>query len=62
VATASERGVRLVGPNCTGILGGVGDGWSDGPNFDSGLLGVAAIPVTIGLAFIVLSFFNKNKD
>ena len=22
---ASERGVRLVGPNCTGILGGVGD-------------------------------------
>jgi acyl-CoA synthetase (NDP forming) len=24
-ATASERGVRLVGPNCTGILGGVGD-------------------------------------
>ena len=27
-----------------------------------GLLGIAAIPVTIGLAFIVLSFFNKNKD
>ncbi len=26
VATASERGVRLVGPNCTGVLGGVGDG------------------------------------
>ncbi len=25
-ATARERGVRLVGPNCTGILGGVGDG------------------------------------
>ncbi len=25
-AAASERGVRLVGPNCTGILGGVGDG------------------------------------
>ncbi|MGZ4770888.1 MAG: CoA-binding protein, partial [Ilumatobacteraceae bacterium] len=24
VATANERGVRLVGPNCTGILGGVG--------------------------------------
>jgi acyl-CoA synthetase (NDP forming) len=23
---ASERGVRLVGPNCTGILGGIGDG------------------------------------
>jgi acyl-CoA synthetase (NDP forming) len=24
--TAADRGVRLVGPNCTGILGGVGDG------------------------------------
>jgi acyl-CoA synthetase (NDP forming) len=26
IAAANERGVRLVGPNCTGILGGVGDG------------------------------------
>ncbi|MNL49324.1 hypothetical protein D3C87_1722500 [compost metagenome] len=25
------------------------------------LVGIAAIPGTIGLAFIVLSFFNKNK-
>ena len=39
-----------------------GDDWDNGPNFDGGLLGVAAIPITIGLAFIVLSFFNKNKD
>jgi hypothetical protein len=39
--------------------------WSDGDwggHVGDGLLGVAAIPVTIGLAFIVLSFFNKNKD
>ena len=36
-------------------------GW-DGPSVGGGLLGMAAIPVTIGLAFIVLSFFNKNKD
>lgn len=35
-------------------------GWED--NAGDGLLGIAAIPVTIGLAFIVLSFFNKNKD
>lgn len=25
-------------------------------------LGVSAIPITIGLAFIVLSFFNPNKE
>jgi hypothetical protein len=31
-------------------------------NVDSGLLGISAIPITIGLAFIVLSFFNKNRD
>ena len=37
-----------------------GNEWNGG--MDNGLLGVAAIPVTIGLAFIVLSFFNKNKD
>ena len=43
-----------------------GSGWSGdgdwGGNVGNGLLGIAAIPVTIGLAFIVLSFFNKNKD
>jgi hypothetical protein len=27
-----------------------------------GLLGFAAIPVTIGLAFLILSFFNKKQD
>ena len=26
------------------------------------ILGLSAIPVTIGLAFIVLSFFNPNKE
>lgn len=36
-----------------------GSSWS-GP--DNGLLGVATIPFIIGLAYIVLSFFNKNKD
>ncbi|MGV3577715.1 DUF6249 domain-containing protein [Brevundimonas sp.] len=38
------------------------DGWDAGHNFGGGLLGIACIPITIGLAFIVLSFFNKNKD
>jgi hypothetical protein len=41
------------------LAGGPGD-WEH--NVGDGLLGVAAIPITIGLAFIVLSFFNKNKD
>jgi len=34
----------------------------DGAMLSGGLLGIAAIPITIGLAFVVLSFFNKNKD
>lgn len=35
----------------------------NGNDFPSGgLLGIAAIPFTIGLAFIVLSFLNPNKD
>ncbi len=37
-----------------------GDGWD--VHVGDGLLGIACIPTTIGLAFIVLSFFNKNKD
>ncbi len=41
-------------------------GWSGNDdwhgNVGDGLLGFAAIPVTIGLAFIVLSFFNPNKE
>lgn len=28
----------------------------------NGMLGLSAIPITIGLAFIVLSFFNPNKE
>ena len=38
------------------------DSWDHGGDFGGGLLGIACIPITIGLAFIVLSFFNKNKD
>ncbi|MBU1384631.1 MAG: hypothetical protein KKG14_03180 [Alphaproteobacteria bacterium] len=37
-----------------------GNSWNDG--VDSGLLGIACIPTVIGLAFIVLSFFNPNKE
>ncbi|WP_298163179.1 DUF6249 domain-containing protein [Brevundimonas sp.] len=55
-------GIGIAAFSLINELRGVGDDWSDGPNFDSGLLGIAAIPVTIGLAYIVLSFFNKNKD
>lgn len=41
-------------------------GWNNGHDWHgevgNGLLGVAAIPVTVGLAYLILSFFNKNKD
>lgn len=40
-------------------------GWDNGNDWHEiggGLLGISAIPTTVGLAFIVLSFFNKNKD
>lgn len=55
-------GIGMAAFSLINDLRGFGDDWNDGPNFDGGLLGMAAIPVTIGLAFIVLSFFNKNKD
>lgn len=38
-----------------------GNDW-DGNNFNAGMLGFSAIPTTIGLAFIALSFFNPNKN
>lgn len=37
-----------------------GNDWNGG--MDNGLLGIACIPAVIGIAFIVLSFFNPNKD
>ena len=54
-----------IGLAAFGVVSGNGDDWGNGPfqaNFDNGLLGIACIPATVGLAFIVLSFFNKNKD
>jgi hypothetical protein len=52
-----------IGIAAFGLINDLSAGGNDwGDNFGDGLLGVAAIPVTIGLAFIVLSFFNKNKD
>ncbi|KQY87006.1 MULTISPECIES: DUF6249 domain-containing protein [unclassified Brevundimonas] len=39
-------------------------GWHDHDveGVAGGLMGIAAIPATIGLAFIILSFFNPNKE
>jgi len=39
-------------------------GWNDHDleQASGAMMGLAAIPVTIGLAFIVLSFFNPNKE
>lgn len=55
--TATGIGIGLFS-----VVSSLGDSGWRGENFDDGLLGIACIPLTIGLAFIVLSFFNKNKD
>lgn len=51
-----------VGIAAFGLLSDLGWDHREMDNIGNGLLGVAAIPFTIGLAFIVLSFFNSNKE
>jgi hypothetical protein len=52
-----------IGIAAFGLINDLSVGDSDwGGHVGDGMLGIAAIPVTIGLAFLVLSFFNKNKD
>jgi len=57
-------GVGIAAFSLINDLVGNGDGWGPhgGPDIDGSLLGMAAIPMTVGLAYLVLSFFNKNKD
>ncbi len=56
-------GVGIAAFGLVGEMGWSNDSWGDGPaHIGNGLFGLACIPTTIGLAFIVLSFFNKNKD
>lgn len=50
-----------IGLGAFGLIAEMGDGGWDS-RFDSGMLGIAAIPAVIGLAYIVLSFLNKNQD
>ena len=50
-----------IGIAAFGLINDMGDrDWSD--NVGDGMLAIAVIPATIGLAFLVLSFFNKNRD
>lgn len=51
-----------IGIAAFGFLSDLGWDHHDFDQIGNGLLGVAAIPATIGLAFIVLSFFNPNKE
>lgn len=57
-----------VGIAAFGLINGAlfdrGGGWDheEGIVFSGGPMAIAAIPITVGLAFLVLSFFNKNKD
>ena len=55
-------GIGLAAFGLVGEMGWSHDGWDGPQHIGSGLFGLACIPATIGLAFIVLSFFNKNKD
>ena len=55
-------GVGLAAFSLLSSMGWSGDDWDASVHVGNGLLGLAAIPATIGIAFIVLSFFNKNKD
>ena len=50
-----------IGIAAFGLINDLGDrNWND--QVGDGMLAIAVIPATIGLAFLVLSFFNKNKD
>ncbi|MCV0415977.1 MAG: DUF6249 domain-containing protein [Brevundimonas sp.] len=50
-----------IGVAAFGVVSDLGENdWNGG--MDNGLLGIACIPAVIGIAFIVLSFFNPNKD
>jgi hypothetical protein len=51
-----------IGLAAFGLLTDMGINDHDFEGLGNGLLGVAAIPFTIGLAFIVLSVFNPNKE
>ena len=44
--------------NCALVVQSATRDWGNG---ESALLGVACIPAAIGIAFIVLGFFNPNK-
>jgi len=51
-----------VGLAAFGFLSDLGWDHHEMENIGNGMLGLAAIPATIGLAYLVLSFFNPNKD
>lgn len=48
-----------IGLAAFGLINDFNGGWD---NDVDGLIGIAAIPLTIGLAFLVLGAINKNKD
>lgn len=48
-----------IGLAAFGLINDFNGGWDSDLN---GLVGIAAIPLTIGLAFLVLGAINKNRD
>jgi hypothetical protein len=53
-------GVGLAAFSILNEMSWAGDNWD--AEFSGGMLAFAAIPVTIGVAYLILSAFNKNKD
>jgi hypothetical protein len=51
-----------IGIAAFGYLNSLGWRDSDMEQVFGGSIGIAAIPITVGLAYLVLSFFNKNRD
>ena len=51
-----------IGIAAFGYLNSLGWRDSDMEQVFGGSIGIAAIPMTVGLAYLVLSFFNKNRD
>lgn len=61
-----RRGVQFIaigiGLALVGQFTSIGAGFIDDRMLSNGLLGIACLPVTMGIAFLILAYLNKDKD